>query len=73
MYSFEMTSCDCCAEVTLVMKVADLHIMVILHLYFCTIHGIAVQAVHLLSGSSGCSQLYNYMMCIHFVSAYLWM
>jgi hypothetical protein len=55
------------------MKVADLHIMVILHLYFRTIHGIAVQAVHLLSGSSDCSQLYNYMMCIHFVTAYLWM
>ena len=50
------------------MKVADLHIMVILHLYFRSIHGIAVQAVHLLSGSSDFIQLYNYTTCIHFVT-----
>lgn len=54
-----MTSCDCCAEVTLVMKVAGLLTMVILHLYFRIIHGTMLSKLYICCpGSSDSIQLY---------------
>jgi type II secretory pathway component PulF len=65
MYSFEMTFCDCCAEVTLVMKVAGLLTMVILHFYFRTTHGTMLSKLYIsCPGFSDSIQLYNvYLFC----------